>query len=307
MAKYKNRICDALLERKLQGVGAVLLEGPKWCGKTTTCERIAKSALYMGDPDSKEKNLLIASININELLEGAKPRLIDEWQEVPKFWDAVRFRVDHAEGFGHFILTGSVVPPDSGEISHSGTGRIVRLKMRPMSLWESLESSGSVSLGALMSGESVGLARCPGRSLAEIAYLVCRGGWPVAVGQQGDMALERAQEYYDATVNTDMSKVDGVPRDPQRVMRLMRSYARLQATQAKLTAIKQDRIEHDVSGLDEDTVKSYIDALYGCNNCGGTAPSCKGECKGYGVLTRHSRREAERESRCFCYFYDCGR
>ena len=261
MAKYKNRICDALLERKLQGVGAVLLEGPKWCGKTTTCERIAKSVLYMGDPDSKEKNLLIASININELLEGAKPRLIDEWQEVPKFWDAVRFRVDHAEGFGHFILTGSVVPPDSDEISHSGTGRIVRLKMRPMSLWESLESSGSVSLGALMSGERVGLARCPGRSLAEIAYLVCRGGWPVAVGQQGDMALERAQEYYDATVNTDMSKVDGVPRDPQRVMRLMRSYARLQATQAKLTAIKQDMIEHDVSGLDEDTVKSYIDAL----------------------------------------------
>ena len=238
-----------------------MLEGPKWCGKTTTCERIAKSVLYMGDPDSKEKNLLIASININELLEGAKPRLIDEWQEVPKFWDAVRFRVDHAEGFGHFILTGSVVPPDSDEISHSGTGRIVRLKMRPMSLWESLESSGSVSLGALMSGESVGLARCPGRSLAEIAYLVCRGGWPVAVGQQGDMALERAQEYYDATVNTDMSKVDGVPRDPQRVMRLMRSYARLQATQAKLTAIKQDMIEHDVSGLDEDTVKSYIDAL----------------------------------------------
>lgn len=261
MANYKNRICDALLERKLQGVGAVLLEGPKWCGKTTTCERLAKSVLYMGDPDSREKNLLIASINISELLEGAKPRLIDEWQEVPKFWDAVRFRVDHTEGFGHFILTGSVVPPDSGEISHSGTGRIVRLKMRPMSLWESLESSGSVSLGALMCGESVGLARCPARSLSEIAYLVCRGGWPVAVGQQGDMALERAQEYYDATVNTDMSKVDGVPRDPQRVMRLMRSYARLQATQAKLTAIKQDMIEHDVSGLDEDTVKSYIDAL----------------------------------------------
>ena len=261
MPNYKARICDALLERKLQGVGAVLLEGPKWCGKTTTCERLAKSALYMGDPVEKAKNLLMASVNINELLDGDKPRLIDEWQIAPKFWDAVRFRVDHSEGFGHFILTGSVVPPDTGEISHTGTGRIVRLKMRPMSLWESQESSGTVSLGALMDGEPVGVAKCQGRSLREIAYLVCRGGWPVAVGQDGEMALERAQEYYDATVCVDMSKVDNVPRDPERVGRLMRSYARLQATQAKLTAIKKDMIEHDVSGLDEDTVKSYVDAL----------------------------------------------
>ena len=261
MTNYKNRICDALLRQKLQGVGAVLLEGPKWCGKTTTCERLAKSVLYMGDPVAKEKNLLIASVNINELLDGDEPRLIDEWQLAPKFWDAVRFRVDHSEGFGHFILTGSVVPPDTNEISHTGTGRIVRLRMRPMSLWESQESSGSVSLGALMNGEMVGIARCQSRSLSEMAYLVCRGGWPVAVGQQGDMALERAQEYYEATVEPDMSKVDNVPRDPERVRRLMRSYARLQSTQAKLTAIKQDMIEHDVHGLDEDTVKSYIGAL----------------------------------------------
>jgi len=261
MTNYKNRICDALLKRKLQGVGAVLLEGPKWCGKTTTCERLAKSVLYMGDPVAKEKNLLIASVNINELLDGAEPRLIDEWQLAPKFWDAVRFRVDHSEGFGHFILTGSVVPPDTDEISHTGTGRIVRLRMRPMSLWESEESSGAVSLKALMDGGMVGIAKCQSRSLSEIAYLVCRGGWPVAVGQQGDMALERAQEYYEATVESDMSKVDNVPRDPERVRRLMRSYARLQATQAKLTAIKQDMIEHDVHGLDEDTVKSYIGAL----------------------------------------------
>lgn len=261
MTNYKNRICDAPLRQKLQGVGAVLLEGPKWCGKTTTCERLAKSVLYMGDPVAKEKNLLIASVNINELLDGDEPRLIDEWQLAPKFWDAVRFRVDHSEGFGHFILTGSVVPPDTNEISHTGTGRIVRLRMRPMSLWESQESSGSVSLGALMNGEMVGIARCQSRSLSEMAYLVCRGGWPVAVGQQGDMALERAQEYYEATVESDMSKVDNVPRDPERVRRLMRSYARLQSTQAKLTAIKQDMIEHDVHGLDEDTVKSYIGAL----------------------------------------------
>lgn len=261
MASYKSRVCDAILERKLKGVGAVLLEGPKWCGKTTTCERLAKSVLYMSDPVAKEKNLLLASININELLDGKTPRLIDEWQLAPKLWDAVRFRVDHREGFGQFVLTGSVVPPDTEDISHSGTGRIVRLKMRPMSLWESLESSGSVSLGALMDGATVGIAKCPSRSLLEMAYLVCRGGWPIAVGQQGEMALERAQEYYDATVRVDMSKVDRVPRDPERVARLMRSYARLQATQAKLTAIKQDMSEHDVSGLDEDTVKSYVNAL----------------------------------------------
>lgn len=261
MTNYKKRICDELLERKLQGVGAVLLEGPKWCGKTTTCERLAKSVLYMGDPVEKEKNLLIASVNINELLDGETPRLIDEWQIAPKFWDAVRFRVDHSEGFGHFILTGSVVPPKTNEISHTGTGRIVRVKMRPMSLWESQESSGTVSLESLMDGNSVGIARCQSRSLSEMAYLVCRGGWPVAAGQQGDMALERVQEYYEATVETDMSAVDNVPRDPERVKRLMRSYARLQATQAKMTAIKHDMIEHDVLGLDEDTVKSYIDAL----------------------------------------------
>ena len=144
-----------------------MVEGPKWCGKTTTCERLSKSVLYMGDPVAKEKNLLIASVNINELLDGDEPRLIDEWQIAPKFWDAVRFRVDHSEGFGHFILTGSVVPPDTDEISHTGTGRIVRLRMRPMSLWESQESSGSVSLGALMNGEMVGIARCQSRSLSE--------------------------------------------------------------------------------------------------------------------------------------------
>lgn len=132
MKNYKSRICDVLLRKKLQGVGAVLLEGPKWCGKTTTCERLAKSVLYMGDPVEQEKNLLIAGININELLDGETPRLIDEWQVAPKFWDAVRFRVDHSDGFGQFILTGSVVTPKTNEITHTGTGRIVRLKMRPM-------------------------------------------------------------------------------------------------------------------------------------------------------------------------------
>lgn len=245
MAKYKKRICDGLLSRKLAGVGAVLLEGPKWCGKTTTCERLARSVLYMGDPETREKTRQIASIDINALLAGARPRLIDEWQEVPRLWDAIRFKVDHAEGFGHFILTGSAVPPAVAEMVHSGTGRIVRVKMRPMSLWESQESSGIVSLGALMDGLVFDVVACEDRKLADVAYLVCRGGWPRAVEQGGDMALERAEEYYDATIDADISRVDRIPRDPERVMRLMRSYARLQATQAKFTAIKQDMQEHD--------------------------------------------------------------
>ncbi len=261
MNKYKSRICDSVLAHKLEGVGAVLLEGPKWCGKTTTCEQLAKSILYMADPETKEDNLRIADISIKSLLEGDRPRLIDEWQLAPKFWDAVRFAVDHSKGFGHFILTGSAVPPDLDEITHSGTGRIVRLRMRTMSLWESLESSGGVSLGALMGGVRPDVVKCESRSLADMAYLVCRGGWPQAVDQSGDMALERAEEYYDATVNVDISKVDNVPRDPERVMRLMRSYARLQATPAKLTAIRQDMIGHDSAGLDEDTVRSYLGAL----------------------------------------------
>lgn len=261
MSNYKNRICDSVLARKLGGVGAILVEGPKWCGKTTTCEQFAKSALYMGDPVTRDKNLALAEININELLVGAQPRLIDEWQDVPRFWDAVRFKVDHSDGFGLFILTGSAVPPDEADIVHTGTGRIVRIQMRPMSLWESGESSGTVSLGALLDGEPFEMARCDDRSLAEIAYLVCRGGWPRAVLQTGDMALDRAEEYYEATVGTDISRVDHVPRDPDRVMRLMRSYARLQGTQAKLTSIKQDMAEHDSKSLDEDTVRSYLGAL----------------------------------------------
>jgi len=261
MDNYKSRICDSVLAHKLEGVGAVLLEGPKWCGKTTTCEQLAKSILYMGDPETKDDNLRIADISIKSLLEGERPRLIDEWQLAPKFWDAVRFAVDHSKGFGHFILTGSAVPPNLDEITHSGTGRIVRLRMRTMSLWESLESSGGVSLGALMGGDRPDVVRCESRSLDDMAYLVCRGGWPQAVDQSGAMALERAEEYYDATVNVDITKVDNVPRDPERVMRLMRSYARLQGTQSNLSAIRRDLTEHESRGLGEDTIDSYLKAL----------------------------------------------
>ena len=266
---YKKRILDKLLERKLKGCGAVLMEGPKWCGKTTTCEQQAKSALYMADPEHKKQYLRLANINIKKLLEGENPRLIDEWQVAPKFWDAVRFDVDHREGDGFYMLTGSSVPPEADkdkegeekEMEHSGTGRIARLVMRPMSLFESGESNGEISLGALFKGETDGLYSENKLDLSRIAYLICRGGWPKATLQSEDIALDRAFEYFDAVANIDASKVDGVQRDPERVKRLMRSYARQQGAQTALSVIREDMLANDSSTLDEDTVYSYIKAL----------------------------------------------
>lgn len=260
---YKKRILDKILERKLKGCGAVLMEGPKWCGKTTTCEQQAKSVLYMSDPEHKSQYLRLANINIKKLLEGDPPRLIDEWQVAPKFWDAIRFDVDHREGDGLYMLTGSSVPPEASkdEMVHSGTGRIARLTMRPMSLYESGESNGEVSLGALFNGETDGLYSENRLDLSRIAYLICRGGWPKATLQSEDIALDRAFEYFDAVANVDASRVDGVQRDPDRVKRLMRSYARQQGTQTALAVIRADMLANDSSTLDEDTVNSYIKAL----------------------------------------------
>ena len=261
MKKYRKRVVDDLLARKLLGMGAVLVQGAKWCGKTTTCEEFAKSALYMADPDTKESNLQIVDIDIKALLKGEKPRLIDEWQIAPKFWDAVRYHVDHSDGFGHFILTGSAVPPDTKEIAHSGTGRIARVTMRPMSLWESGESNGSVSLDGLLTGKEFTSVESPDHRLEDVAFMVCRGGWPQAVQQTGEIALDRANDYYEAVVESDISRVDGVSRTPSRVHRLMRSYARLQGTQSNLSVIKKDMQTNDRSTLNEDTVASYLEAL----------------------------------------------
>lgn len=258
---YKKRILDALLERKLRGCGAVLMEGPKWCGKTTTCEQYAKSVLYMSDPAYSSQYLKLADINIKKLLEGECPRLIDEWQVVPKFWEAIRYDVDHRDGEGFYMLTGSSVPPKTDAIQHSGTGRISRLTMRPMSLFESGESTGEVSLKALFNGEANDLYAKNHLDLSQIAYLICRGGWPRTTLQSEDIALDRAFEYYDAVANADISKVDGVQRDPERVKRLMRSYARQQGSQAAIAVIKKDMQSNDSSALDEDTVNGYIKAL----------------------------------------------
>ena len=261
MKTYAKRIADGLLVRKLQGMGAVLVQGAKWCGKTTTCEQVAKSALYMGDPARRKERLEMASIDISSLLEGARPRLIDEWQVAPAFWDAVRHAVDHADGPGQFILTGSVVPPKTGEISHSGTGRIARLTMRPMTLWESGESSGAVSMAGLFSGAVPGSGKAREWSLEEVAWMVCRGGWPQAVTKKGGVALDLALEYVGAVADEDISRVDGVTRDPVRARRLLRSYARLQGTQANLRTLKLDMAGGGIDAPDEGTVASYRKAL----------------------------------------------
>ena len=260
-SKYRPRIADEVLKLKLSAMGAVLVEGAKWCGKTTTCEQQAKSALYMASSDKRKEYLAIAEMDIGKLLEGRKPRLIDEWQDAPQFWDAIRFKVDHEDGEGQFILTGSAVPADSGKISHSGTGRFARIKMRPMSLWESGESSGGVSLSALFAGSPFDSNMAKELTLDDLAFLICRGGWPQAVGRTGERALVTAQEYIDGVAESDISRVDNIPRNPDRVRRLLRSCARLQGTQANLSAIHRDMMANDFRGLDEDTINSYIIAL----------------------------------------------
>lgn len=260
MREYKPRIADTILQRKLVGKGAVLIEGPKWCGKTTTAEKAAQSTLYMADPENEKQNLMLADINPKLLLQGDAPRLIDEWQVAPKLWDAVRYEVDHRDEEGQFILTGSAVPPNNEEIKHTGTGRFSWLLMRPMSLFESGEADGSVSLTDLFSGKQDIMGINP-LDIHRLAFLVCRGGWPRASFLKDEIALDQAYDYYDAIVHADISRADGVKRDAERVKRLMRSYARNQGAQISNEALKADMEQNDVSSLDANTVMSYINAL----------------------------------------------
>ena len=260
MKKYRNRVVDSILQEKLEGKGAVLIEGPKWCGKTTTAEQIAKSVLYMDDPQSKEQNINMAALNPKRLLSGETPRLIDEWQIAPKLWDAIRFEVDHRDDLGQFVLTGSAVPPDTKEITHSGTGRFSWLMMRPMSLYESGESTGEVSLSRLFEGKT----EVDGESkldLERIAFLICRGGWPRSIDMRDKIALNQAIDYYDAVVHSDINRADGVEKNPERVKRLMRSLARNQGQQIANTAIAADIAVNDESTINQETVAGYISAL----------------------------------------------
>ena len=259
--EYIKRIADRLLTDKLEAMGAVLIEGPKGCGKTTTAEQQAGSVIYMDDPENGGQYRQMAQTNIRMLLEGRTPRLIDEWQDVPKLWDAVRFEVDHRPDDGQFILTGSAVPANRDEIRHTGTARYAWLTMRPMSLWESGDSNGGVSLGALfLSQEMVGCENSA--DMEKMAFLVCRGGWPKSITKKSEKAaLAQAIEYYEAVTRTDISRVDDIQRNEERARRLMRSYSRHQGTQTSLSVILEDMRANESEDLSDTTISSYLSAL----------------------------------------------
>jgi predicted AAA+ superfamily ATPase len=257
--RYLKRIIDKEFSLALRSSGAVLLEGSKWIGKTRTASEQAASSIYLHDTEKRNYYLEVLKTNPSLLLEGKTPRLIDEWQDAPILWDGVRFAVDQRGGQGHFILTGSAVPPRNSTM-HTGTGRIARLTMRPMTLYESLESSGDVSLASLFNGDDVkGISPL---ELEDIAFALARGGWPGSIGMIEELALRHAYDFVNGVINSDISRVDGVSRDPTRVKRLMRSLARNTSSLAKMETILIDVAGHDFGDINSNkTVYSYMEAL----------------------------------------------
>jgi predicted AAA+ superfamily ATPase len=258
MTKYLPRIIDSILKVALEANGAVLIEGPKWCGKTFSAKQIAKSVLMMQNPDYSASYINTAKTKPSLLLEGDKPRLLDEWQMAPVLWDAVRYSIDETGSDGLYILTGSSLPKD-GITMHTGTGRISRILMRPMSLFESQESNGSVSLAKLFAQteDPSGVSKL---SLENVAFLTCRGGWPKSINLSEKVALKQVYDYTDALINTDASKVDDVHRDPTKVRLLFRSLARNLSTDAGISTITND-IKSDGGTLSDETVREYLTAL----------------------------------------------
>lgn len=260
MAEYKLRIADRILERKVLGKGAVLIEGPKWCGKTTTAKQLAKSVLDLGDASVLKQSSQMIEISPKSLLEGATPRLIDEWQALPPIWDSIRSEVDKRGEPSQFILTGSSVLPDANETIHSGTGRYAHVMMRPMSLYESGESTGSVSLIDLFAGKTPDVQENK-LEIDDLAYLTCRGGWPWTTLISPKVALDQAFDYVDSVIKRDIQRVDKVKRSPERARLLLRSYARNISQQVSYATIRKDMLSNDASTLDEDTVADYIKVL----------------------------------------------
>lgn len=300
MREYRQRLVDKTLQQALRRSGAVLVEGPKWCGKTTTAEQAAVSVRYLDEPGKLESNQLLAKINPSELLVGSTPLLLDEWQLAPELWDAIRFTVDRRSRPGQFILTGSAVPANLDKLHHTGTGRFARIRMRPMSLYESGESSGAVSLTELFQNPEPPGAKTihsapPGPAEAELlpdshnsglrnrefpsdqreprflasstltieglCQAITRGGWPQSTFLDLADAVATARDYFQAVVKQDISRVDDVSRDEARARRLMRSYARLQGSQAAIATIQADMRAHEAQAMSPDTINSYLEAL----------------------------------------------
>ena len=257
---YKKRIADGILSRMLEGKGAVLIEGPKWCGKTTTAEKHASSVLYADDPRRKAQNLAMADLNPEIILRGAKPRLIDERQIMPKIWDSIRFEIDHSGELGQFILTGSAVPFETKDITHSGVGRFAFLTMRTMSLFESGESTGDVSLKELFDSKE-NIYGFSNVSLERLAFITCRGGWPQAIDMRDKIALDQGKYYYEAVVRSDINRADNSQKNVDKVKVLMKSYARNQGSQASKEVLASDCLPNEEKALSCLTITSYLDAL----------------------------------------------
>ena len=259
MSLYIPRVIDTLLEEYLETFGAVYIRGPKWCGKTTTAEQKAKSIVRFQDPKTGESNRMMAEIDPSLLLKGDNPRLLDEWQVVPKIWDAVRLQVDDLKVEGLFILTGSTVPVDDDQ-RHSGTGRISRLTMRPMSLMESGESNGKVSLSSLFLGKAIEPGMLSSLAIPQLAYVMVRGGWPASIGKSERAAGLIAQEYLVSLAESDVSRTTKTQKNPERVHALLRSYARNVSTLATNENIMRDISENDMS-FSESLYYEYLNAL----------------------------------------------
>ena len=260
MNTYKHRIADELLKRKLLGKGAVLVQGPKWCGKTTTAKQVAESILDLGNTAELANALETLQIVPMKLLEGAVPRLVDEWQTIPEIWDMVRSEVDKRGEMGQFVLTGSSVPVEDEKRRHSGNGRYAWIGMRPMSLWESGESTGEVSLSALFDGKSFDPFEFS-MDLEDLAFLVCRGGWPQSTFMEGEVALDQARDYYETIYKVDIHRVDKVRRSSERTRLLLRSYARNTGSATSFSKMSADIKENDNASITYETISDYVDAL----------------------------------------------
>lgn len=260
MKEYLPRQADVRLNEALLSSGAVLIEGPKWCGKTRTAMEHAKSVLFMQDPDNRSGYLQAANTKPSLLLKGETPRLIDEWQVAPILWDAVRHEVDMRGEEGQFILTGSAVPVLDEMLTHSGTGRISRIKMRPMSLYESLESNGEVRLSQLFSSPA-SLEAISALKLEDLATIIARGGWPSAVTAKAGNPEKRALDYVDSIVNIDISRVDGVEKNPDKVYALLKSLARNISTEASYETLRKDMEGGESESVSLPTISSYYNAL----------------------------------------------